>query len=139
MALLPQLSAIATADARRPGLTRVWPRAHSASAALTYAFLAVALVVALANFVVLLADYRNLFVHPDYHQAILKESLRSGLAIGPQDVVNSLQLRAEGESRPRFLAYFIQAIDQKLRLALYEWLPVHLTLAPVAWFLQGIV
>ena len=98
-----------------------------------------ALVAAVACFLLTIVDYGNLFVHPDNHQFILKESLRDGLAIGPRDLVNSMQLRAEGESRPRWLTYLLLSIDQKLRLWLYDWLPTHPTLAPVSWLLQLVV
>ncbi|MGE3913922.1 MAG: hypothetical protein AB7K36_31550, partial [Chloroflexota bacterium] len=99
----------------------------------------VALVAAAAYFIMTIVDYSNLFVHPDNHQFILKESLRDGLAISPQDLVNSMQLRAEGESRPRWLTYLLLSIDQKLRLWLYDWLPTPPTLAPVSWLLQLVV
>ena len=57
-----------------------------------------ALAAAIVNFFLLITDYRNLFVHPDNHQFILKEGLRDGLAIGWRDLPNAFQLRAEGES-----------------------------------------
>ena len=97
------------------------------------ALLLLALAVAVVHFFAILADYKSLFVHPDNHQFILKESLKDGLAIGPIDLPNAFQLRAEGESRPRFLTYLFLAVDQKLRLMLYDWMPVHPTVAPVAW------
>src|SRR6185295_14199707 len=82
---------------------------------------------------------RNVFVHPDYYRYILSESMQDGLTIQWRDFINSLQLRSPGEFRPRFLAYFIQAVDQKVRLSLYEHLLVHPTVAPIAWLLQIIV
>ena len=97
------------------------------------ALVLLALAVAIVNFLLLIADYRNLFVHPDNHQFILKEWLRDGLAIGWRDLPNAFQLRAEGESRPRFLTYLFLSVDQKLRLMLYDWMPTHPTVAPVAW------
>ena len=92
-----------------------------------------ALALSIVNFFLLIAEYRSLFVHPDNHQFILKEGLRDGLAIGWRDLPNAFQLRAEGESRPRFLTYLFLSVDQKLRLMLYDWMPVHPTVAPVAW------
>ena len=92
-----------------------------------------ALAAAIVNFFLLITDYRNLFVHPDNHQFILKEGLRDGIAIGWRDLPNAFQLRAEGESRPRFLTYLFLSVDQKLRLMLYDWMPTHPTLAPAAW------
>jgi len=84
-------------------------------------------------------DYTSSFVHPDYYRYILQESLKNGLGVGFDDIINSLQLRSPGEFRPRFLAYGIQAIDQKLRLFGYNYVVVHPTVAPIAWFLQLIV
>jgi hypothetical protein len=98
-----------------------------------------AILAAAAHLVILTTDYRHLFVHPDWYQHMLPESLRTGLPIGLNDLGNSMQLRAEGESRPRWLTYLIIAIDQKLRLWLYDLMPVHPTLGPVAWLLQLIV
>jgi len=98
-----------------------------------------ACILAAAYFLVTVADYSRLFVHPDNHLFILKESLRDGLAIDVRDLPNSFQLRAEGESRPRFLTYLFLAVDQKLRLWLYTWVPTHPTLAPVTWLLQLVV
>lgn len=105
----------------------------------TSALLALALVIAVGHFLWLILTYTNLFVHPDWHRYILPESLRYGLALTPEDIVGALQPRMQGEFRPRFLAYLIQAIDQKTRLYLYQWGPVHPTLAPVAWLLQLVV
>lgn len=82
---------------------------------------------------------QNVFVHADYHRYILRESVSDGLRIQWYDVINSLQLRSPGEFRPRFLAYGIEALDQKIRLSLYDHLLVHPTVAPIAWFLQLVV
>jgi len=103
------------------------------------ALVLVAVLATLVHLVLLLTDYRHLFVHPDWHQRILPESLRDGLNISYHDLIDSMQQRAEGESRPRWLTYLIVDLDQKLRLWLYQWMPVHPTLAPVAWFFQLIV
>jgi hypothetical protein len=98
-----------------------------------------ALAVAVVYFVYAITDYRNLFVHPDNHQRILKESLHDGLAIDWHEFPNMLQNRQEGESRPRWLTYLFLSIDHKLRLWLYEVVPTHPTLAPAAWFFQLVV
>lgn len=90
-------------------------------------------------FIFLLQDYNHTFVHPDYYRYILQENLRDGLGISWHDALNSLQLRSPGEFRPRFLAYGIQAVDQKLRLFAYNYFLVYPTLAPIAWFLQLII
>lgn len=100
------------------------------------ALVLLALAAAIVHFCLLVTDYRNLFVHPDNHQFILKESLKDGLAIGLYDLPGAFQLRAEGESRPRFLTYLFLSTDQKIRLWLYDWMPVHPTLAPVAWLVN---
>ena len=87
----------------------------------------------------LLTDYRSLFVHPEWHMRVLPESLRNGIAIGPNDLLNAMQPQAAGESRPRWLTYLIVGIDQKLRVWIDDWAPVHPTLAPLAWLLQLVV
>jgi hypothetical protein len=98
-----------------------------------------ALAVAVGYFVLAISDYKNLFVHPDNHQRILRESLHDGIAIDWHELPNMLQNRQEGESRPRWLTYLFLSIDHKLRLWLYDWLPTHPTLAPAAWFFQAVV
>lgn len=98
-----------------------------------------ALAAAVVHFFLLVTDYPALWVHPDNHQFILKEGLRDGLAIGWRDLPNAFQLRAEGESRPRFLTYLFLSVDQKLRLMLYDWMPVHPTVAPAAWAINLVV
>jgi hypothetical protein len=80
--------------------------------------------------------YDESFVHPDFYRYILQETLRDGLPIQWHDVVNSLQLRSPGEFRPRFLAYLIQAIDQKLRLSSYDYVLVPPTFSPISWILE---
>jgi hypothetical protein len=122
-------------EGRASGLqARLRPLAEPATA-----LVLLALAAAIVHFCLIITEYRNLFVHPDNHQFILKESLKDGLAIGLHDLPNSFQLRAEGESRPRFLTYLFLSIDQKLRLMLYDWMPVHPTLAPVAWLVNLVV
>lgn len=100
----------------------------SISAALSFAFL-------LSLFLI----YDNSFVHPDFYRYILQETLRDGLPIQWHDFVNSFQLRSPGEFRPRFLAYLIQAIDQKLRLYSYDYILVPPTFSPISWALELIV
>lgn len=116
-------------DSRAVGLgARLRPLAEPATA-----LVLLALAASVVHFFLLVTEYRNLFVHPDNHQFILKESLKDGAGIGWRDLPNAFQLRAEGESRPRFLTYLFLSVDQKLRLMLYDWMPVHPTVAPVAW------
>jgi hypothetical protein len=105
---------------RRSGALLAGSRRDVRSEAITSTLLGIALVVSVIHFAVLLTDYRQLFVHPDYYLHILPESLRAGVSPAPYDLVFALQPRAIGESRPRFLAYLVQALDQKLRLALYD-------------------
>lgn len=102
------------------------------------ALVLVALGVALAHMAYTLMP-KNVFVHADYFRYILQETTRDGLAIQWQDLISSFQLRSPGEFRPRFLAYGIGALDQKIRLALYDYVLVHPTVAPISWFLQLIV
>jgi len=96
-------------------------------------------ILGIVYFFTILQNYNNSFVHADYYRYILPESLRDGLEVCWQDVINTLQLRSPGEFRPRFLAYGIQTLDQKLRLYLYHYFPVHPTVAPIAWFLQLVI
>ena len=98
-------------------------------------FVLAALGIAFLNFVFTLMP-QNVFVHADYFRYILQETTRDGLGFQWLDLVNSFQLRSPGEFRPRFLAYGIGAIDQKIRLVLYDYILVHPTFAPLAWFLQ---
>ncbi|HZO26493.1 MAG TPA: hypothetical protein VFH48_10945 [Chloroflexota bacterium] len=121
-------STAAIADAVERPAPRLRPFAEPATL-----LVLLALAAAVVHFFLLITDYRALWVHPDNHQFILKESLRGGAAIGLIDFPNSLQLRAPDEFRPRFLTYYLIAIDQKIRLFLYDWMPVHPTLTPVAW------
>src|SRR5262249_1951906 len=50
-------------------------------------------------------------------------------------LVNALPPRGTGESRPRWLTFLVVELDQKIRLWLYNWMPVHPTFSPVAWLL----
>ena len=95
-----------------------------------------ALLLAIGYIGVVLSDYSRVYVHPDAHQVLLPQTLRSGLAFGVHDLTNIFQLRAPGEFRPRWATYLIQAIDQKLRLYLYPWMPLHPTFAPITWLIQ---
>jgi hypothetical protein len=99
-------------------------------------FVVLAFCLAVGHFVFLLSDYKNVFVHPDFHQANLGFVMRSGLAIGPHDFVDILQQREEGEFRPRWLMFYLEALDHKIRMQLYQWMPVYPTLGPVTWPLQ---
>src|SRR5450631_938041 len=101
--------------------------------------LLIAGVLSLAFLLRLFLVYDDSFVHPDFYRYILQETLRDGLPIQWHDVVNSLQLRSPGEFRPRFLAYLIQAIDQKLRLLSYEHVLTPPTLSPISWVLELLV
>jgi hypothetical protein len=101
--------------------------------------LLIAGVLSLAFLLRLFLVYDDSFVHPDFYRYILQETLRDGLPIQWHDVVNSLQLRSPGEFRPRFLAYLIQAIDQKLRLFSYEHVLTPPTFSPISWVLELLV
>jgi hypothetical protein len=72
----------------------------------------------------------------DFHQANLGFVLRSGLAIGLHDFVDILQQREAGEFRPRWLMFYLETLDHKIRMQLYQWMPVYPTLGPVTWPLQ---
>jgi hypothetical protein len=101
--------------------------------------LLIAGVLSLAFLLRLFLVYDESFVHPDFYRYILQETLRDGLPIQWHDVVNSLQLRSPGEFRPRFLAYLIQAIDQKLRLFSYDHVLIPPTFSPISWVLELLV
>lgn len=98
----------------------------------------VAVIVAAAHLVYLLADYQHVFVHPEWYFRLLPDTVRDGVTLSARDLVDALQPRLS-ESRPRWLMYFIAAVDQKLRFWLYQWGPVYPTLSPVAWLLQLLV
>jgi hypothetical protein len=97
---------------------------------------ACALGVAIIHVILLLSDYQNVFVHPDFHQANLGFVMRSGLAIGPNDFIDILQQREVNEFRPRWLMFYLETLDHKLRMWLYQSMPVYPTLGPVTWPLQ---
>jgi hypothetical protein len=99
-------------------------------------FIVVAVILAAWHFVFLLSDYKNVFVHPDFHQANLGFVMRSGLSIGLHDFVDILQQREAGEFRPRWLMFYLETLDHKIRMQLYQWMPVYPTLGPVTWPLQ---
>jgi hypothetical protein len=101
--------------------------------------LLIAGVLSLAFLLRLFLVYDDSFVHPDFYRYILQETLRNGLPIQWHDVVNSLQLRSPGEFRPRFFAYLIQAIDQKLRLFSYDDVLIPPTFSPISWVLELLV
>jgi hypothetical protein len=108
-------------------------------ASLEVALLGVAGVLCIAFVASLLLIPDNSFVHPDFYRYILPETLRDGLPFQWRDLVNSMQLRSPGEFRPRFLAYLIQAFDQKVRLSLYDGVLVLPSLSPLSWVLELVV
>ena len=99
-------------------------------------FVVLAFILAVGHFVFLLSDYKNVFVHPDFHQANLGFVMRGGLSIGSQDFINILQQRWPNEFRPRWLMFYLETLDHKIRMQMYEWMPVYPTLGPVTWPLQ---
>jgi hypothetical protein len=101
--------------------------------------LSIAGVVSSAFLLRLFLVYDDSFVHPDFYRYILQETLRNGLPIQWDDLANSLQLRSPGEFRPRFLAYLIQAIDQKLRLFSYDHVLIPPTFSPISWALELLI
>ena len=99
-------------------------------------FVIVAAILAVWHVVFLLSDYGNVFVHPDFYQANLGFVMRSGLEIGLHDFVDILQQREAGEFRPRWLMFYLETLDHKIRMQLYQWMPVYPTFGPVTWPLQ---
>jgi hypothetical protein len=95
-----------------------------------------ALIYAVGHFVWLVTDYDNVFVHPDFYGHIVQETVVNGLRIQWSDALYALQIRSPGEFRPRFLAYGIAALDQKIRLFLYDFFLVPPTFLLIAWTLQ---
>ena len=106
---------------------------------LEVALLGVAAVVSVAFVACLLLIPNNSFVHPDFYRYILPETLRDGLPFQWRDLANSMQLRSPGEFRARFLAYLIQAFDQKIRLYLYDHVLVLPSFSPLSWVLELVV
>src|SRR6188508_2075284 len=125
----------------RPAEPAVQPRQAQSSrlATLTASLVIIALVTAVIHFVITVSDYSKVFVHPEVYQFHLPQALRGGYGFGFHDVVDSLQFRELNESRPRWGAYLLQAVDLKLRLRLYQWLPVHPTFSPLVWLIQLVV
>ena len=83
-------------------------------------FVLLAVGVAVAHFVILLSDYKNIFVHPDFYDTNMHFVLRNGLAIGLHDFIDILQQRDENEFRPRWLMFYLETLDHKLRMQLYR-------------------
>jgi hypothetical protein len=121
------------------GATRSWMARLRQPAGLATAVTMLALGLATVHFIVLLATYENVFVHPDFHQANLQFVMRSGLSIGPGDFIDIFQQREANEFRPRWLMYYVETLDHKIRLWLYQWMPVYPTFLPVSWPLQLLV
>src|SRR4051794_11639997 len=92
---------------------------HSVQTTLVTLLLACACALALGYMIFLVVTPGAAFVHPDFHDNTLQEAVLNGLSFQWSDFLMSLQPRAPGEFRPRFLAYWLMAIDQKTRLALY--------------------
>lgn len=101
--------------------------------------LSISLAVGLGYLLRLILVSDNSFVHPDFYRYILQESLRHGLGFSWYDFIDSFQLRSPGEFRPRFLAYFFQAIDQKLRLQAYDYFLIPSSFSPLSWALEILV
>ena len=132
----PATSSQAVVDAS-PAYTQ---RAESPGrAGLTSILIGLALLAAIVNFVATVSDYSKVFVHPEVYQFHLPQALRSGFDFGLHDVADALQFREVNESRPRWGSYLLQALDLKLRLRLYQWLPLPPTVAPITWFIQLVV
>jgi len=106
---------------------------------LEMALLCVAGIASIVYVACLLLVPDNSFVHPDFYRYILPETLRDGLPFQWRDFVNSMQLRSPGEFRSRFLAYLIQAFDQKIRLSLYDHVLVLPSFSPLSWVLELVV
>jgi hypothetical protein len=102
-------------------------------------FLSISLALGLGYLLRLVLVSDNSFVHPDFYRYILQESLRHGLAFSWNDLIDSFQLRSPGEFRPRFLAYLLQAIDQKLRLYAYDYFLIPPTFSPLSWTLEILI
>jgi hypothetical protein len=79
------------------------------------------------------------FIHPDFHDNILQEAVINGPGLQTSDVLNAMQPRAPEEFRPRFVAYGLMTVDQKLRLILHDYVPIPGTFLPIAWLLQLIL
>ena len=79
------------------------------------------------------------FVHPDFHDNILQEGLINGINIQLSDILYSMQPRAPGEFRPRFLAYLIITFDQKIRLFLQQYFFIPPVFSLLNWLLSLVV
>jgi len=115
------------------------PSAASIARRASLVVLGIALLYASAHFVWLVTHYNRTFVHPDFYGHIVQETVLNGLGLHWSDALYAIQIRSPGESRPRFLAYAIEAVDQKIRLFLYRFVVVPPTFLPIAWILQLVV
>lgn len=79
------------------------------------------------------------FVHPDFHDNILQEGLINGINIQLSDILYSMQPRAPGEFRPRFLAYLIITFDQKIRLFLQQYFLIPPVFSFLNWLLSLVI
>jgi hypothetical protein len=97
------------------------------------------LLVAIALFVATLINPHNLFVQVDYAIELV-QTVRNGTEFRPlSDLLNTIATMAIVEQRSRLLPYYLIALDQKLRLALYAFGAVPPSFNPVRWLLDGIV
>lgn len=101
--------------------------------------LAIAATVALGFTAYLVLKPGAAFIHPDFHDNVLQEAVINGPGLQVSDALNAMQPRAPGEFRPRFVAYALMTLDQKLRLILHDYVPIPGTFVPLAWLLQLIL
>lgn len=94
---------------------------------------------AIAALVATLLDSNNLFVQVDYTIEIV-QTVHNGTTIQPlSDLLDTIRTMAIVEPRARLLPYYLIALDQKLRLALYAFGPIPPSFNPIRWLLDGII
>jgi hypothetical protein len=113
-------------------------RASSVSGSAAAAIVAAAALIASVHFVWLVSDHSRVWVHPSFYVDILRQSVVNGLEFDWRDFLSVFMQRVDNEVRARFLNYLIMAWDQKLRLAMYAYGPVHPSLMPISGFLYVI-
>jgi hypothetical protein len=97
------------------------------------------LAVTVGAIAVIVFDLSKNFVHPTNWQDVLARSTSNGLSMRWSDLRISIGQWGPEESRPRFLAFLIQAYDHKLRLFLHHYVSLPPTFWPIAWLLQGVI
>src|SRR4051812_3842746 len=78
-------------------------------------FISLSVTLVVANFVFIVLDYRNLWVHPHYFTDLMPIYTQDGRGFHWTDLLRALDHKRPGEYRPRFLSYLFLGFDIRLR------------------------